>query len=116
MTRGAIPLTGSPSKKRYRTIEPSDASSSNEPISPNRYADTESRPIKRVCNLEAEKRRTSAPSEMVRSPLKDFFSTDMLETNHPTATMKQEPVVCSPQLDTIASADSNRALNGCEMV
>jgi hypothetical protein len=64
MTRGAIPLPGTPSKKRSWTIPASDVTSNNDPISPQRYADSDFRPLKRLCNSETADRRTSAPFEV----------------------------------------------------
>ena len=101
MTRDAAPMVGTPSKKRSRTIAASDATASNEPISPHRYEDSDPRPLKRLCNSELESRRMSAPLEMEKSPLKTSHPTDMPHIgDFRRAVMKHEPIVCIPHISS----------------
>ncbi|EPE31062.1 hypothetical protein GLAREA_04029 [Glarea lozoyensis ATCC 20868] len=103
MTRGAVSMTGTPSKKRSRTVAPSDATSSNEPISPHKYGDSDLRPMKRLCSSDRDNRRSSAPSEMIRSPHQTSYANDMPNTDDfEGAPMKQEPTGPNWMRDGIA--------------
>lgn len=104
MTRGAAPLPPSPerhlldtpTRKRKRLeIAASDASSSNEPISPHKYPNsTPRRFAKRLCTPVSESRRRSAPTDYQRSPLKPLDPNKMRALdNLPSVNLKQEKIV-----------------------